>query len=87
MLKSRFRLSFASTLALAFALSLAALLAVPLGVAQNAPPVSLGTSETLFTVLTAINACGYDQELAASDPLRGEIRVEVAKAIETIKHR
>ncbi len=83
MLAPRFRLSFALTFARTFALSLAALLAVRSGIAQNAPPVSLGTSETLFTVLTAINACGYDQELEASDPLRREIRAEVAKAIET----
>ena len=44
--------------------------------------MSLETSETLFTVLTAINTCGYDQELSASDPLRTQIRSEVAKAVE-----
>jgi tetratricopeptide (TPR) repeat protein len=44
--------------------------------------VSLDTSETLFTVLTAINTCGYDQELNASDPLRAQIRSEVAKAVQ-----
>ena len=44
--------------------------------------MSLDTSETLFSVLTAINTCGYDQELNASDPLRGQIRAEVAKAIQ-----
>jgi tetratricopeptide (TPR) repeat protein len=44
--------------------------------------VSLDTSETLFTVLTAINTCGYDQELNTSDPLRSEIRAEVAKAVQ-----
>jgi tetratricopeptide (TPR) repeat protein len=49
--------------------------------AANAPPVSLETNETLFTVLTAINTCGYDQELDLSDPLRGQVRSEVAKAI------
>ena len=50
--------------------------------AQNTPKVSLDTNETLFTVLTAINACGYDQELGISDPLRGQIRSEVAKSIQ-----
>jgi tetratricopeptide (TPR) repeat protein len=50
--------------------------------AQNQPQVSLETSETLFTVLTVINTCGYDQELSASDPLRTQIRSEVAKAVE-----
>jgi len=42
--------------------------------------VSLETNETMFSVLTAINACGYDAELNASDPLRWQIRAEVAKA-------
>lgn len=50
--------------------------------AQNPPKVSLDTSETLFTVLTAINTCGYDAELNASDVVRAQIRSEVAKAIE-----
>lgn len=66
---------------LAWALSLASLLAAS-GWAQNSPQVSLETSETLFTVLTAINTCGYDQELSVSDPLRMQIRSEVAKAVE-----
>jgi tetratricopeptide (TPR) repeat protein len=56
-------------------------MASPLGVAQTHPQVSLETSESLFVVLTAINACGYDQELNASDPLRAQIRAEVAKVI------
>ncbi|MGD0212813.1 MAG: tetratricopeptide repeat protein [Terriglobales bacterium] len=64
------------------ALSLAVMLVVASGWAQNSTPVSLQTSETLFTVLTAINTCGYDQELNVSDPLRGQIRSEVAKAVE-----
>jgi len=59
------------------------LLIAPSGVAQNHPQVSLETNETLFTVLTAINTCGYDQELESSDALRSEIRSEVRKAIET----
>ena len=66
---------------LAFALSLALVLVVASSFAQNRPQVSLETSETLFTVLTAINTCGYDQELNASDPLRTQIRSEVAKAV------
>ena len=54
--------------------------AVP-ALAENKPNVSLDTSETLFSLLTAINTCGYDQELNASDPLRGQIRAEVRKAV------
>ena len=50
--------------------------------AETSPKVALDSSESLFTVLTAINACGYDSELNASDPLRAQIRDEVAKTIE-----
>ena len=60
-----------------------ALLAAPGAWAQGHPSVSLETSETLFTVLTTINQCGYDQELDTSDPLRAQIRAEVAKAVQT----
>jgi tetratricopeptide (TPR) repeat protein len=66
---------------LAFGVSAAVVLAVASGVAQNRPQVSLETSETLFTVLTAINTCGYDQELNSSDPLRAQIRSEVSTAV------
>jgi tetratricopeptide (TPR) repeat protein len=62
-------------------LSLAVCLA-SFSLAENKPNVSLDTSETLFTVLTAINTCGYDQELNTSDPLRSQIRMEVGKAIQ-----
>jgi len=51
--------------------------------AQSHPQVSLETSETIFSVLTAINTCGYDQELNSSDPIRLQIRSEVARAVET----
>jgi len=44
--------------------------------------VSLETSETLFSVLSAINTCGYDQEIGVSDPLREQIRSEIAKAVQ-----
>jgi tetratricopeptide (TPR) repeat protein len=60
-----------------------ALLLTPCGWSQGSPSVSLETSETLFTVLTTINTCGYDQELDSSDALRAHIRDEVAKTIET----
>jgi len=45
------------------------------------PEVTLDTSETLFAVLAGINACGYDQDLNASDPLRLQIRKEITKAV------
>jgi len=66
---------------LVFAVALVTIFSPPAG-AQNAPNVSLETSETLFTVLTAINTCGYDQELNISDPLRSQIRLEVGRAVE-----
>lgn len=66
----------------ALILTFALLLVAARAVAQEHPSVSLETSETLFTVLTAINTCGYDQELESSDPLRAQIRAEVSKAIE-----
>jgi hypothetical protein len=66
---------------LTFALTFVGL-AVPFIPAQNHPQVSLETNETLFAVLTAINTCGYNQELESSDPLRAQIRSEVAKAIQ-----
>nr|MBA3914157.1 hypothetical protein [Terriglobales bacterium] len=41
--------------------------------------VSLDSNESLFAVLSALNACGYDQDLAGSDPLRAQIRSEIQK--------
>ena len=45
-------------------------------------PVTIETSEALFTVLTSINACGYDAELGPADPVRMSIRGEVGHNIE-----
>jgi hypothetical protein len=45
--------------------------------------VSLDTSETLFTMFSAMNLCGYDQDLSVSDPLRKQIRGEITKAVES----
>ena len=50
--------------------------------AETSPKVALDNNEALFTVLTALNACGYDSELKASDPQRVQIRAQVAKAVE-----
>jgi hypothetical protein len=53
--------------------------------APSVPPaattskVTLDTSETLFSLLAAMNACGYDADLANSDPLRAQIRQEIAQ--------
>ena len=64
-------------------MGLASFIAVPFGLAQNQPQVSLQTNETLFTVLTVINTCGYDYELKSSDPLRAQVLAEVNKAVES----
>jgi hypothetical protein len=52
----------------------------PLCLAQAPPKVALDTSETLFTILASINVCGYDDQLSNSDPVRKQIRSEVARA-------
>ena len=44
--------------------------------------VQLENSETLFSVLTAINNCGYDAEIRGSDPLRLAVRREVGSKLE-----
>jgi Domain of unknown function (DUF4932) len=53
-----------------------------LAYAQSASPVTLDTNEALFTVLSAINACGYDAELSIADPVRMTVRGELAHNIE-----
>jgi len=42
---------------------------------------TLDSNESLFTVIAALNACGYDQELNSSDPLRTKIRGEVEERV------
>jgi tetratricopeptide (TPR) repeat protein len=41
------------------------------------PDVSLQNSEALFDIAVALNACGYDQGLSVSDPLRQQVREQV----------
>src|SRR6266568_899038 len=41
---------------------------------------SLDYNEAMFTMMAALNACGYDQDLAESMPLRTAIREEVNRA-------
>jgi predicted negative regulator of RcsB-dependent stress response len=42
-------------------------------------PITLDTSETVFTVLAAMNTCGYNVDLNISDAQRLNIRAEVEK--------
>jgi tetratricopeptide (TPR) repeat protein len=44
------------------------------------PAISLQTSEAVFDVAVALNACGYDNGLAESDPIREHIREQVNQA-------
>jgi tetratricopeptide (TPR) repeat protein len=39
--------------------------------------ITLETSEPLFYVAAALNACGYDNDLAASSPVRAKLRDEI----------
>ena len=52
--------------------------------AQPASRLRLEDSEVLFSTLSAINACGYDQDLQDSLPLRADIRGEVERAVATV---
>lgn len=44
------------------------------------PTVSLQTSEAMFDLAAALNACGYDDGLSESDPVRQTVRDEVSQA-------
>jgi tetratricopeptide (TPR) repeat protein len=48
--------------------------------AQQAPAMSLQDNEALFDVLAAVNACGFDQDLGGSVPLRLQLRKEIEHA-------
>ena len=41
---------------------------------------TLDVSETLFSVVAAMNVCGYDQELQSSSPIRMEVRADLVEA-------
>ena len=46
------------------------------------PDISLQNSEALFYLAAALNACGYDQGLAVSDPVRQQVRDQVNQALQ-----
>ena len=43
--------------------------------------ITLESSEALFDIATTLNACGYDSDLANSNPVRAEVRTDVAAAV------
>ncbi|MBZ5566470.1 MAG: hypothetical protein LAN64_01330 [Acidobacteriia bacterium] len=55
------------------------LLALP-AAAQTTSKITLETSETIFSVLAAINNCGYDAG-ASNEGIRAQVNAEVAKAV------
>ena len=48
-------------------------------VPQNQSPITLDSNETIFSVLAALNTCGYDQDLTVSDVTRSNVRAEVQR--------
>ena len=54
----------------------------PALVDPNGPAISLQTSAALFYVAAGLNACGYDDELEGSDPVRLRVREQMRAALE-----
>ena len=58
----------------------AALLLVLGSAAAAQSRATLDVNETMFTVVAAMNVCGYDQELDQSSPIRAEVRADLVEA-------
>ncbi|MBV8632591.1 MAG: tetratricopeptide repeat protein [Silvibacterium sp.] len=52
----------------------------PALVEPGGPSISLQTSEAVFDIAAGLNACGYDNGLAESDPVREHIREQINQA-------
>ena len=61
--------------------SLVAIALTAPAVAQQSSKATLDTSEALFAIMAAVNNCGYNDEVAASAPVRATIRGEVDAAL------
>ncbi len=48
----------------------------------NQSLITLDSNETIFSVLTALNMCGYDQDLTISDATRSNVRAEVERNLQ-----
>jgi tetratricopeptide (TPR) repeat protein len=48
----------------------------------NRVPITLESNETIFSVLAAVNACGYDQDLTISDATRSNVRAEMQRNLQ-----
>ena len=53
----------------------------PAALDPTGPAISFETNETLFDVMAGLNACGYDDGLASSDPLRQKVRDQMNQAL------
>jgi hypothetical protein len=53
--------------------------APPGPIPQNQTPITLDSNETIFSVLAALNTCGYDQDLTISDATRSNVRAELQR--------
>jgi tetratricopeptide (TPR) repeat protein len=49
---------------------------------ERSSPIQLDSNETVFSVLTALNSCGYDQDLTISDVTRSNVRAEVQRILQ-----
>ena len=54
----------------------------PALVNAGGPDISLQNSEALFDIAAALNSCGYDQGLTASDPVRQQVREQINQALQ-----
>src|ERR1700760_1171365 len=54
----------------------------PALVDTTGPEISLQNSEALFDFAAALNACGYDQGLAAADPVRQQVRDQINQVLQ-----
>ena len=50
------------------------------GAAAAQSKATLDVNETLFSVVAAMNVCGYDQELSSSSPIRSAVRADLVEA-------
>jgi len=41
--------------------------------------ITFDSSETLFSIFAALNACGYDADLSTSQPVRQQVRTALAR--------
>jgi tetratricopeptide (TPR) repeat protein len=51
----------------------------PQNQAQNQSLITLDSNVTIFSVLAALNTCGYDQDLTISDATRSNVRAELQR--------